>query len=83
MVRRVPARYVPASASLLAFTAWQSGNGALANIAAERALAADPEYSMAQLLLEAISAGMPPSAARLPMTPEEVAASYANRTPGQ
>jgi hypothetical protein len=79
LVRSVPARYVPAPASLLAFTAWQSGNGALANIAAERALAADPEYSMALLLLEAISAGMPPSAARLPMTPEEVAASYGQR----
>jgi hypothetical protein len=86
VVRRAPARYVPAPASLLAFTAWQSGNGALANVAAQRALAADPEYSMALLLLEAISAGAPPSAARLPMTPEEVAASYAHtqgrRMPG-
>src|SRR6201999_4047683 len=86
VVRRTPARYVPAPASLLAFTAWQSGNGALANVAAQRALAADPEYSMALLLLEAISAGAPPSAARLPMTPEEVAASYAHaqgrRMPG-
>jgi Domain of unknown function (DUF4192) len=81
VVRRTPARYVPPAASLLAFTAWQSGNGALANIAAERALAADPEYSMAHLILDAVSAGMPPSAARLPMTPEEVAASYAKRTP--
>jgi hypothetical protein len=77
VVRHVPARYVPAPASLLAFTAWQAGNGALANVAAQRALAADPGYSMALLLLEAIGAGMPPSAARLPMTPEEVAASYA------
>jgi hypothetical protein len=76
LVRRVPARYVPAPASLLAFTAWQAGNGALANVAAQRALAADPEYSMALLILEAIGAGVPPSAARLPMTPEEVAASY-------
>ena len=77
LVRRVPARYIPAPASLLAFTAWQSGNGALANVAIERALAADPEYSMARLLSDALSAGIPPSAARLPMTPEEVAASYA------
>jgi hypothetical protein len=77
VVRRIPARYVPAPAALLAFTAWQAGNGALANVAAQRALAADPGYSMALLLLEAIGAGMPPSAARLPMTPEEVAASYA------
>jgi Domain of unknown function (DUF4192) len=77
LVRRAPARYVPAPAALLAFTAWQAGNGALANIAADRALSADPEYSMALLLQEAVDAGLPPSAARLPMTPEEVAASYA------
>ena len=82
VVRRVPARYVPAPASLLAFTAWQAGNGALANVAAQRALAADPGYSMALLVLEAIGAGIPPSAARLPMTPEEVAASYARAEPG-
>ena len=78
VVRRAPARYVPAPASLLAFTAWQAGNGALANLAAERALAADPGYTMAQLLLDAVGAGVPPSAARLPMTPDEVAASYAS-----
>jgi hypothetical protein len=79
LVRRAPSRYVPPAAALLAFTAWQAGNGALANLAAERALAADPEYSMALLILDAVGAGMPPSAARLPMTPEEVAASYAGR----
>jgi hypothetical protein len=31
---------------------------------------------MAQLLRQAIDSGAPPSLARLPMTPEEVAASY-------
>jgi hypothetical protein len=69
--------YVPAPASLLAFTAWQSGDGALATVAIERALAADPEYSMAHLIGQALDAGLPPSAARLPMTPAEVEASYA------
>ena len=77
VLRRCPSRYAPAVASLLAFTAWQSGNGALANVAVERALAADPEYSMALLLQEAVTSGIPPAVARLPMTPEEVAASYA------
>jgi hypothetical protein len=77
LVRRATEPYVPAPASLLAFTAWQSGEGALANIAIERALAADPGYSMAHLLGQALDAGLPPSAARLPMTPEEVEASYA------
>ena len=81
VVRRACPAYVPAPASLLAFTAWQSGDGALANIAIERALDADPAYSMALLLAEAIESGMPPSAARLPMTPDEVAASYEGAGP--
>ena len=57
VVRRACPAYVPAPASLLAFTAWQSGDGALANIAIERALDADPAYSMALLLAEAIESG--------------------------
>jgi hypothetical protein len=77
VVRHACEPYAPAPASLLAFTAWQSGDGALANVAIERALAADPEYSMAHLIGQALDAGLPPSAARLPMTPEEVEASYA------
>jgi hypothetical protein len=77
VVRRAEREYVPAPASLLAFCAWQSGNGALANVALDRALDADPTYSMALLLRDLIDAGAPPAMARLPMTPEEVAASYA------
>jgi len=56
--------------------AWQSGDGALANVALDRALADDPQYSMAMLLRQVISSGAPPSMARVPMTPEQVAASY-------
>jgi hypothetical protein len=67
----------PAPASLLAFTAWQAGNGALAAVAVDRALAADPGYSMARLLSSAIQAALPPAAARMPITPAAVAASYA------
>jgi hypothetical protein len=76
VTRRAQPGYVAAPAALLAFVAWQCGDGALANIALDRALADDPRYSMAQLLRQVISAGAPPSLARLPMTPEEVAASY-------
>jgi hypothetical protein len=75
--------FVPAPAALLAFTAWQAGEGALANVAAERALAADPAYTMALLVTEAVQAGLPPSAARLPLTPDEVASSYAPGAPSQ
>ncbi len=88
VVRRARSRYVPAPASLLAFTAWQAGDGALANIAIDRALASDPAYSLALLLRDIMDAGVPPSAARMPMTPDQVAASYARTddddpTPGK
>jgi Domain of unknown function (DUF4192) len=76
VVRRAQPGYVAAPAALLAFVAWQSGEGALANVVLDRALADDPGYSMALLLRQVINAGAPPSLARLPMTPEEVAASY-------
>jgi hypothetical protein len=77
VTRRARHGYVAAPASLLAFVAWQSGNGGLANVALDRALADDPDYSMARLLRQVIGSGAPPSMARLPMTPEEVAAAYA------
>ncbi len=77
VLRSAALDYVPAPASLLAFTAWQAGNGALASMAIDRALSANPSYSMAHLLAEAIEAALPPSAARMPMTPAAVAASYA------
>jgi Domain of unknown function (DUF4192) len=76
VVRRAQPGYAAPPAALLAFVAWQSGDGALANVALDRALADDPAYSMALLLRQVITAGAPPSLARLPMTPEEVAASY-------
>ena len=79
LVRAADDAWVPGPAALLAFTAWQCGDGALAGIAIDRALASDPEYSMALLLREVLEAGVPPSAARLPMSPEEVERSYAEQ----
>jgi Domain of unknown function (DUF4192) len=77
LVRNATGAWLPAPAALLAFTAWQCGEGALASIAVERALTADPGYSMALLLGDILDAGVPPSAAQLPMSPEEVEHSYA------
>jgi hypothetical protein len=76
VTRRAQPGYVAAPAALLAYVAWQAGDGALANVALDRALADNDAYSMALLLRQVITAGAPPSMARLPMTPEEVAASY-------
>ncbi len=76
VTRHAQPGYAAAPASLLAFTAWQAGDGATGNLAIDRAVADDPGYPMAHLIREALTAGIPPSAAALSMTPEEVAASY-------
>jgi Domain of unknown function (DUF4192) len=73
--------YVTPAATLLAFVAWQCGNGALANIALDRALDDGRKYSMAEMIREAVNAGASPELAKLPMTPEEVAAVYKERAP--
>jgi hypothetical protein len=61
LTRRVEPALVPAPASLLAFTAWRAGDGALAGMALERALREDPSYSLANLLMDALQQGIPPS----------------------
>ena len=76
VLRQIPPEAAAAPATLLAWTAWQQGQDAFANLAVDRALDADPAYSMAHLLREALSAGLPPEAAVPPMTPEQVAQAY-------
>lgn len=51
----------PAVLSLTAFAAWLTGDGAQALIAVERALAADPGYSMARIVLELLERGVSPA----------------------
>jgi hypothetical protein len=77
LVRRAQPGYIAAPACLLALTAWQGGEGALANLALDQALADAPGYRMALLLRDALTAGAPPSVATPPITPEQVADSYA------
>lgn len=76
VLRRVEDRYAPAPASLLAMAAYTAGDGGLANVALERALTADPRYSMAILLRKVIDAGIPPAQVRIRMTPAELSAAY-------
>ena len=64
VVRCAPPWMSPASLSLTGFASWLSGDGALALIAAERALAIDPDYTLAGLLLRLLEAGVPPSSWR-------------------
>lgn len=61
LTRRALNDLVASPATLLAYAAWLSGNGALANVALDRADAADPEYTMAHLLRQALHGGLHPS----------------------
>lgn len=79
LVQRVETPYVPAPACLLAYSAYCRGDGGLANVALDRAVDADPAYSLAVLLRQVIYAAIPPSSARLRMTPEQLAAAYADQ----
>jgi Domain of unknown function (DUF4192) len=64
LTRRAPAPLDAAPATLLAVCAWVRGEGATATVALERALASDPSYTLAGLLLTAFEAGMGPEAVR-------------------
>lgn len=59
-VRCARGREVAPVASLLAICAWLSGDGAMARVALERAGEADPDYSLARLLSDALDGGLPP-----------------------
>ena len=68
LVRRSPEHAVAPPAGLLAFSAWLAGNGALAWCAVDRALEADPDHRLAQLVAETLESALPPSRWR-PMDP--------------
>jgi hypothetical protein len=72
VLTHVTPTYAAAPASLLSFAAWRVGEGALANIALDRALATDPHYTMARLLQELFISGLPPWSIPLDITPDEL-----------
>ena len=61
--RALPPHDAPV-ATVLAAAAYLEGNGALASVALDRALATDPTYSLALLLRTALDAQVPPSSMR-------------------
>jgi uncharacterized protein DUF4192 len=77
VLRRVEEPLAAAPACLLAYSAYAAGDGGLANVALDRAEKANPDYTLTTLLREIIHNGIPPSAARLNMTPAQLAAAYA------
>jgi hypothetical protein len=60
LVRRAPRDLLPGASSLLAFAAWQQGDGALAWCALDRCLEVDPDYSMAHCVADILGAAIPP-----------------------
>lgn len=64
VVRCAPPPLSAPSLCLAGFGSWLSGDGALALIAGERAIAVDPHYTLAGLLLKLLEGGVPPSAWR-------------------
>ena len=46
--------------ALLAWTAYAKGDGAMANVSLDRALAGSPDHSLSLMLRQALDAGMPP-----------------------
>ncbi|WP_375502752.1 DUF4192 domain-containing protein [uncultured Jatrophihabitans sp.] len=58
--RRCPAPYDAAPLFLLGWASWRDGSGAIAGMAVERALASDPTYSAADLLLAALDQAVDP-----------------------
>ncbi|MEH1101013.1 DUF4192 domain-containing protein [Micromonospora sp. CPCC 205561] len=61
VLRRAEPELTAAPAALLAFAAWRAGQGALAAVALERALAEHPGHSLALLLDDLLRRGVPPS----------------------
>ncbi len=60
VLRRAEVPLAPAPATLLAFSAWRAGFGALAGVALDRAFGVDPEYPMAVVMEEVLRRGVPP-----------------------
>lgn len=63
LVRRSEEHFVCAPACLLGFLAWRGGQGALARVALDRAMAADPDHEMAALLSDVMYRAEPPAPA--------------------
>jgi hypothetical protein len=61
LARRTPLDLLAAPSALLAFAAWLAGDGALAWCAVERCQEAEPGYSMAGLISQALAGAMHPS----------------------
>ena len=61
VVRTAPEGRVTPAATVLSIQHWTAGDGARANVALDRALGANPDYSLGRLVETSLRTGMPPS----------------------
>ncbi len=64
VVPQVVGAYAAPACSVLAWAAYAGGDGGLANVALDRALAADPDYGLARLLERCAAGQVPPEEVR-------------------
>lgn len=62
--RRGPSPLDAPPATLVAISAWLRGDGAMANVALDRALDSDPDHSLARMLRAALTSCLPPGELR-------------------
>ncbi len=62
LLRRAPESQVPDTAVVVAFCAWQAGDGALAWCALDRCFDVDPDHRLGRFLAECLTRAVPPSA---------------------
>jgi hypothetical protein len=82
LVRRAPRHLLPGACSLLAFAAWQHGDGALAWCAIDRCLDVDPDYSMAHCVAQILTGAVPPGVWE-PIREDELPVFADDTAPGQ
>jgi uncharacterized protein DUF4192 len=80
VTRRAIGEYAAAPATLLAYAAYLSGDGALANLAVDRALQALPDYLAAALLQCCLRTGVPPQDMQVRFNPRTLAEAYGETT---
>jgi hypothetical protein len=61
LVRRSPRHLLPGAAALLAFAAWQHGDGALSWCAIDRCLEVDPDHALAHQVADMLTRAVPPT----------------------
>jgi len=60
LARRLPPPHDAAPLFLYGWSSWRAGAGPIAGMAAERAIASDPDYTAADLLMAAVTSGLNP-----------------------